>query len=262
VDQKRADALAMLATLRDWLAQDPEPKRVRYYFEHTVWWDETTRHAGVGGVDCEADAAGVGLQALLDELRLTGRANVAYRGALARHLALDEAARRGIAPTAEAVRATAADFRRQRDLLEPAALEQWLAQQHLTPERFHELIREEVLLTRADELLGYHALRRLPDHLRLRGDYARLLARARAKQQALAAHGLLDAAAAPADVLDRALAWHCARRGEPVPASLDDYARRAGFAAADECQRALLREYYYVQLTEAGDAGDAADLSR
>jgi hypothetical protein len=261
VDQKRADALAMLATLRDWLAQDPEPKRVRYHFEHTVWWDEAARHASLGGIEPNADAAGVGLPALLDELRLEGRAESAYRSALARHLALDEAHRRGIAATIEAMQATAAGFRRQRDLLEPAALERWLAEQHLTAERFRELIREEVLLLRADELLAQHALRRLPDHLRVSGDYARLVARARAKQQALAAHGLQDAAAAPADLLDRLLAWHCARRGEPLPASLDDYARRAGFAAADECQRALLREYHYVQLTEAEDAGHAADLN-
>jgi hypothetical protein len=167
---------------------------------------------------------------------------------------VDEAHRRGIAATAEARQATATEFRRQRDLLEPAALERWLADHHLTRERFHELIREEVLLLRADELLTQHTLRRLPDHLRVSGDYARLGARARAKQQVLGAHGLLDASAAPADLLDHVLAWHCARRGEPVPASLDDYARRAGFAAADECERALRREYHYVRLTEGENA--------
>ncbi len=39
VDQKRADAVAMLHTMREWLAGVPEPKRVRYHFERTDAWE-------------------------------------------------------------------------------------------------------------------------------------------------------------------------------------------------------------------------------
>lgn len=39
VNQKRADALAMLETMRDFLATDPPPMRARFSFEHTTLWD-------------------------------------------------------------------------------------------------------------------------------------------------------------------------------------------------------------------------------
>jgi hypothetical protein len=39
VDRKRADAVAMLRTMREWLSGAPEPKRVRYHFEHTDAWE-------------------------------------------------------------------------------------------------------------------------------------------------------------------------------------------------------------------------------
>jgi hypothetical protein len=40
VDQKRADALAMLRLIRERLAGGLEPKRVRFHFEHTEFWDQ------------------------------------------------------------------------------------------------------------------------------------------------------------------------------------------------------------------------------
>jgi hypothetical protein len=252
VDQKREDALAMLRAMRDWLATNPPPRRVRYRFEHTIWWDEAVRHAGVGGVETHGDGAGVGLEALLDELRLDGGAYVhAYHAALARHLALAETARQGVAATAEAMQATAVEFRRQRGLLDEANLERWLAEHHLTPDGFRTLIQEEVLLGRAHELLGLHTLRRLPDQLRVSGEYQRVVARARNKQQALVAHGLANPDATMLGVtVDGVLASYFERLGRPLPASLDDYAREAGFADADECWRAILREYCYLRLNE------------
>jgi hypothetical protein len=39
MNQKRADALAMLETMRDFLATDPPPMRARFSFEHTTLWD-------------------------------------------------------------------------------------------------------------------------------------------------------------------------------------------------------------------------------
>jgi hypothetical protein len=254
VDQKREDALAMLRTLRDWLATDPPPRRVRYRFEHTIWWDEAVRHAGVGGVEPHGDATGIGLDALLDELRLDGQAYVhAHQAALARHLALGEAARQGVAATAEALQATAAEFRRQRGLLDETDLERWLVEHHLTPAGFLALMREETLLGRAHELLGRHALRRLPNYLRVSGEYQPVIARARDKQQTLAAHGLANPDVTALGVTVAAvLAWYFARAGRPAPPSLDDYAPEAGFADADECWRAILREYCYLRLKEPG----------
>lgn len=39
VNQKRADALAMIETMRDFLATDPAPMRARFSFEHTTLWE-------------------------------------------------------------------------------------------------------------------------------------------------------------------------------------------------------------------------------
>lgn len=43
VDQKRADALDMLRVIRDRLRAGLPPQRVRYYFEHTEYWDKVQR---------------------------------------------------------------------------------------------------------------------------------------------------------------------------------------------------------------------------
>jgi hypothetical protein len=39
VNQKRADALAMIETMHDFLASDPAPLRARFLFEHTTLWE-------------------------------------------------------------------------------------------------------------------------------------------------------------------------------------------------------------------------------
>ncbi len=45
VDQKRADALAMLTAIRERLAAGLEPKRVAYHFEETVFWEAARKAA-------------------------------------------------------------------------------------------------------------------------------------------------------------------------------------------------------------------------
>ena len=45
VDQKRADALAMVAAMRAFIAGDPEPMRAHYVFEWTEMWDDATASA-------------------------------------------------------------------------------------------------------------------------------------------------------------------------------------------------------------------------
>ncbi|MCK6549823.1 hypothetical protein L6R52_28560 [Myxococcota bacterium] len=46
VDQKRADALAMLRLMRERFATHPGPKRVRFSFEHTDAWESFVRDMG------------------------------------------------------------------------------------------------------------------------------------------------------------------------------------------------------------------------
>ena len=49
VNQKRADALAMLATMRDFLAGDPQPARVEYVFQASAMWNRATQRLRAAG---------------------------------------------------------------------------------------------------------------------------------------------------------------------------------------------------------------------
>jgi len=66
VNQKRTDALAMIETMREFLATDPPPMRARFAFEHTTLWERAVaalQPATAHNAE-EADA--------LEELRLDG----------------------------------------------------------------------------------------------------------------------------------------------------------------------------------------------
>jgi hypothetical protein len=66
VNQKRADALAMLAMMRDFVAAGAAPARTGFSFEHTTLWDRAVGELQPATVH-DADEAEV-----LDELRLDG----------------------------------------------------------------------------------------------------------------------------------------------------------------------------------------------
>src|SRR6266508_4069498 len=120
VDQKRADALAMLRRMDDHLAADPPPKRVRYVFEHTDSWEQVIVEAGDLPSGTVAGDGTVLLDRLLDELSLDADAYAhARREALVRLLALHEARQRNLAVSPQALHETAVAFRRERGLLGP-----------------------------------------------------------------------------------------------------------------------------------------------
>lgn len=55
VDQKRLDALALLATIKDRLGPDGLPKRVKYRFEHTDAWEHALRSAEAQAGDAKQE---------------------------------------------------------------------------------------------------------------------------------------------------------------------------------------------------------------
>jgi hypothetical protein len=73
-NQKRADALALLESLRDFLAADPEPARPAFAFEHTTLWERAlAAMAPAAGRDDE-DVH------VLDEIRLLGAGSAERHG--------------------------------------------------------------------------------------------------------------------------------------------------------------------------------------
>ena len=69
IDQKRADARALLAHLASRREEEPGPKRVSFRFQHTDAWEEARRHAASRPLDTGAGADTFPPDALLDELR-------------------------------------------------------------------------------------------------------------------------------------------------------------------------------------------------
>jgi hypothetical protein len=251
INQKREDALAMLRLMRDELSARPQPKQTTFTLEltdmcHEAWTLAGELHPDAGA---EAGARSMAVDVLLDELRLDADAwTRARQGALARFLSLDAAQRQRAAVPPEAVRETTEIFRRQHGLLRPADLERWATEQHLGPDQFTRLMEEEAQVRWAETGTEREVKRILPDHLRLAGEYGRLMKRARDKQRVLESRGLLNPGLADVGLTDEGLLrWYFETHlGRPIPQDLAVHIRHAGFPGEAAFRLAVLREYCYV----------------
>lgn len=244
VAQKRDDALALVAAVRELVRADPPALQVRYSFQHTEWWDYALRGAGVAelGGTTEIDH-----EALVDELRLQPRAFAdAFDGALVRALAADEAERRGHRVDEAGLNAALDDLVRAHGLADDAALARWCAAQRLGSEDLLAFLRDQAAVDWARAQHGRAATERLADELRASGRYARLHERALHKQQQLAVHGLeLPGEADLGMDQARLVAWYFAAIEMAVPEDLGHYAAALGFADVDALVRAIARERAY-----------------
>jgi hypothetical protein len=248
VDQKRADALAMLRLMRERLTAGLPPKTVRYTFSHTGMWERACRLAAG-----DTDAATPQLDALLDELRLEGTYDRARRDALLRTLAIAESRRQGLAVDRAAMLRAAETFRRGRGLYTPDQATRWLAEQGLTEAEAERLIEDEARLqwvaTEAERQLNAGLL----DDLRSAGVYGALRARVHDKALTLAARGHDQPTFAAAGVTEAELVqWFFEQRlGQNIPQDISAYVRAAGFVDADHFFGAVLRDYLYRSTTGA-----------
>jgi hypothetical protein len=246
VDQKQADALSLLRTVRERLDAGLSPKTVGFAFQHTDAWEEARRRAGRLPLRRDVQPLeGVAPESLLDELRLRGELGPARRASMARALAVEEARRLGRKPAAEELHATAEALRNERHLT-PEAFERWRAEQQV--DDLARLLRDESHVRWVETLFEPDVLRHLADHLRLTGEYGELLERARDKERVLAAAGLAGPRLEDAGITEDALwRWYFEeRQGRQVPDSLGRAAQEHGFAGVDAMRRAALRELCYV----------------
>jgi hypothetical protein len=251
VNQKRADALAMLAAMRDFLAGEPKPAQVEYVFQASAMWNRAA-------VDFEPP--GPEPEALLDELRLDGLAYIeARRAGLLRMAALRECERQGLAPGDEARRRAADTLRRRLGLFGGGTLERWLADSDLTPGAFARLVDEEAKLEQLEALGRLRAEAHLLDDLRVRGEYSRYAARARAKQRTLAAAGLGEGDLDERTKFDVTVWYFEKRLGLPVPDDITQHAAAVGFSDTASFYRALWREWVHVT---RGDGPDGRPRER
>lgn len=248
VDQKRADALALLHRMREHLSASPGPKQVSYSFAQTDAWAEARRCAGRLERGRPEEGEPLPCEALREELRVGGLLPRVHAGALARVLALEEARERGGEMELGAVRRVCEAFRREHGLGELHQFEQWLARQRITePLRF---FRDEAWVRQAALLHASEVERYLPDHLRSLGVYGALVDRATRKARRLSQSGLEHPGPEEAGLDEEGLwRWYFTERlGRPVPPALEQYARGAGFSGVDELRRAALREHCFLRL--------------
>jgi hypothetical protein len=247
VDQKRQDALEMLAAIQEAL-KEPDPPPWHFRFECTNFWNKFVARAGPQG-SAIRPPSGSPHEGILEELRLEG--DDAYGRvkdrALFRLLANLEAQRLGLEVSQEAKRDTLSRMRAGSGLLTRAELESWLARNCMdmaSLERLIDQIARADAVTRTLDSLSDHYLL---DELRLSGAYERLDERARRKRDFLAGEGLGGAACSrpgPNAVARRL--WYFERRlGRPVPDDIGTFIRELGFAGLDEFDDALQREALY-----------------
>jgi YcaO-like protein with predicted kinase domain len=260
VSWKRADAEAVLDRVHHDLASDPAVPAAAPGAWALARTDQWRRVEAELDVAREAEAPG---DELLDELRLDDAYFPAHQACLLTALA------RRLAPGIERVSTDAGDgaaregLRRGLGLADDQALADWALAQGITPERLVELARDQEAVEWAHGWGHDEALRRIGDHLRLRGRYAPVAERATRRRRSLATAGLPADGPLPALVAEDDL-WSWLARRHPATAHAaadrEAHARRLGFADAAAFRRAGLRAHLADTAPAAHSVADA-DIS-
>lgn len=252
INQKRDDALAMLAAVRDSLAADPPPARVTYVFQRSEMWQRVV--ADVAAADEHDGSREVEREALLDELRLAGTYAEARRAGVLRWAGLRECARQSLAESPEDRRAVEREFRKRFAMSRRRDIDRWLVENDLEDSERAQLMSDEARLCQLDRALGPLAAGHVVSHLRATGRYPHYAARAQAKAHVLTRTGGDSEVDAPTRL--RLALWYFERRlGGRMPDDLDQYAASQGFADTDALYRALWREYRYLTAGAGGESG-------
>jgi len=219
VNQKRADAVAMLEAMRDFIGGNPQPARAGFSFERTTLWERAVATLQSAAVHDPGEAA------VLDELRLDA----------ARHEALRREALRFLTGTDE-----------------PEVEGMSISRDPAQAERAARREAERRLRTQIPTAL---VERRLLALLREGGSLERLRARAERKQACLAALPQLPNIDDFSELqLLQLRDWYFANVvGGDMPDDLDDWIRKAGHADLTQFHRAIFAEYVYRGLTRGED---------
>jgi hypothetical protein len=247
VDQKRADAVLMLRTIRERLENGLKPKQVRFSFAYTSAWHDARAHAGEF---VDSSTEGSLFSDVAEELQLRREYSRARSEGIARWLTLREAERQGVATGESVDEGMLEEFRRERGILDEACFTHWLTTNDLTADHLSLLVKEEASARVAQAAAENEAKAHLFDYLRIKGDYAELSARARDKERTLQAAGLRNPCLSDIGLSrQEVLVWyfeHCL--GVPTPADIYSYAVANGFEDGDALLRAVMREYCYRTL--------------
>lgn len=248
VDQKREDAIAMLREMRSYLSTNVEPNQASFMFEHTELWEQMQRQAGHLQLSVERNAETLFPESLLEELRLDYDTYLnAEQATLMRLLALSEARRQGLVVDADMLHDAVITFRRERELLHPDQVDDWMKGHHLNREEFLHLMEEEIQIRWIEALAESDLIGQLPNYLRVTGYYTTLLERASHKQKILRTYGLENPDLTNiGSTHDELIHWYFIKHlgWQSVP-DIAQYIRTVGFQDEDSFFRAILREFCY-----------------
>jgi hypothetical protein len=234
VDQKRADALAMLETMRNFLAQDPAPAAAGFAFEHTTLWERACAGARPAAVHDSEEIR------VLDELRLEGARWDALRAEVLCSLMASVATQTAHAGAFLARRV--ADHRG-----EPHDIERLL----------EEGTRIEAARRLREEIPPAIVERQILARVRSTEDFERLRERAEDKYAQIAARADLPDVEAFSELQLLGLRdWYFSRvLGRDMPDDLESRVGAWGYADLAQFHRAIFAEYVYRQMTGAAAAG-------
>jgi hypothetical protein len=259
VNQKRMDAVAMLRRIRDELRSGSDSRpRIDFHFETTVFWEHARAEAGEMVRDSAGEFMTVSAEAVVEELHLSTAGYADFlEGALLRQLLLRAASSLEIQPSPGELLDTAQAFHRRHGLRTKADVDLWLLDNNLDQGRLRHLVEDEARVSAVRANAEMLVMGVFLDHLRVTGDYPRIVERAVHKRRTLEAQGLLNTS--PDDLgvsFEQVVEWYFteAHRRE-VPADLSEYAKSSGFRSLPAFKRALLREWAFNHLVQAEHSG-------
>jgi hypothetical protein len=250
VDQKREDALLLLAHIKAFLDSDPPANEVPFHFQNTSYWEKVLSGKDENRAQRE-NQAGPG-EAIFEELQMAASFENFVNGALLRFLSTRESVQSGFEPDSTHVAVEAREFRRNKRLEKDEEFLTWLVANRLSANEFTRLMQDQARLRWATSV-GENGIRmHMLNQLRTSGEYEGLAGRAERKRKLLEERGLLNPAFDLAGVSEEELfSWYFAQSGQKLPDGDDLYAfaHGRGFESLHHFKRALLREYCFVKLT-------------
>ena len=243
VDQKKADAIALLQAMDRELRQPRAAEPAPFVFEKTILWQQ-----GTASWSDPQDVSGQA-RSVLDEVMFSDQHRTVRPRALARRLAMELAFDRQLEVSAAERRKITREFREEAGLLSAADLRAWLAANELSEAEFKELLVEEACFAGlAFEDLEFNDAQAL-GVLKLTGDYGALAQRARSKADTLRRIGREEADLDDVDLTAKALeAWYFQHRPNFAGyGNMQNFLAAHGLQSIDEFYTILVREYLYLE---------------
>lgn len=244
VDQKQADARALLDAVRRHVASDIQQTKTSFTFQYTQSW----AHAPWRKTKPKIDEAGA---AILDELRLTGDTYLQVRQkALLLALARDDSERSERRADRTAVAKEIGEFRLRHGLVRRSDLRRWSRENDMTEARFGDLMSDRAQFNGLARDLDRRLHADMLDVLRLENTYAPLRAKAASKAQVSKSPAIVAGPVAWPAVL---VSWYFGGRlGAAVPDDLVGYSADLGLDSLEQFYDLLAAEYAFCQAEVQG----------